>query len=141
MPDQPAAPPTEDAANLLNDLRSRAEVLERRLAEVQRQTEARIVRAELRAEAIKAGLVDPDALKLLDISAVKLNQDGEVESASALIAGFKRAKPYLFGDPSAASTSSSAAVPPAHPPRQKLATQMNEEEWRAARAELLRRRS
>ena len=140
MPDQPAAPATEDASNLLNDLRSRAEVLERQLAEVQRQTEARIVRAELKAEAIKAGLVDPEALKLLDTSAIRLNQDGEVESASALIANFKRAKPYLFGDPPAASTSSPAAVPPAHPPRQRLATQMSEEEWRAARAELLKRR-
>ncbi len=126
------------AADLLIELRSRAEVLERQLAEVQRQTEARIVRAELKAEAVRAGIVDPDGLKLLDTSNIKLNRDGEVEGAPGLIAELKRAKPWLFGN---LSSSSSAIAPPATPPRQKLATDMTEDEWRAARAALLKRRS
>ncbi len=141
MSDKPALPSADDASNLLNELRSRAEVLERQLAEVQRQTESRIVRAELKAEAIRAGIVDPDGLKLLDISAIKLNRDGEVDSAGTLIADFKRAKPWLFGNPPPVSTSSLAVAPPAQPPSQKSAKDMTEEEWRAARAALLKRRS
>ncbi len=141
MSDKHAVFSADDAADVLSELRSRAEALERQLADVQRQTEARIVRAELKAEAIRAGIVDPDGLKLLDTSTVKLNGDGEVESASALIADLKRAKPWLFGTSSPASTSSSAAAPPAQPPRQKLAMDMTEDEWRSARAALLKRRS
>ncbi len=141
MSDKPAGLSADDATNLLNELRSRAEALERQLAEVQRQTEARIVHAELKAEAIRAGIVDPDGLKLLDISTVKLNKDGEVESAGTLIADLKRAKPWLFGSSSPISTSSSSAAPPAQAPRQKLAMDMTEDEWRSARAALLKRRS
>lgn len=138
MSDQEDTASADRAADVLMELRSRADVLERQLAEVQRQTEARIVRAELKSEAIRAGIVDPDGLKLLDPSSIKLNKDGEVEGAAALIAELKRAKPWLFGS---LSSSSSAVVPPATPPRQKLATDMTEDEWRAARAALLKRRS
>lgn len=128
----------QDAADLLMELRSRAEALERQLVDVRQQTEARIVRAELKAEAIRAGIVDPDGLKLMNTDAIKLNEDGEVEGAGALIADLKRAKPWLFGGTS--SSSSSALAPPATPPRQKLATEMSDDEWRAARTALLKRR-
>ncbi len=56
----------------------------------------RIVRAELKAAAIKAGMVDLDGLKLADLSKVKLNDAGEVEGADALMEEMKKAKPYLF---------------------------------------------
>lgn len=138
MSDKEAKPAADQAADVLMELRSRADALERQLVEVQRQTEARIVQAELKAEAVRAGIVDPDGLKLLDTSNAKLNKDGEVEGASALIAELKRAKPWLFGGLS--SSSSSSLVPPAMPPRQKLATDMTEDEWRTARAALLKRR-
>jgi hypothetical protein len=49
----------------------------------------------------------------------------------------RRAKPWLF---QSASSSSPAAPPPNLPQPAKRATQMTEPEWRAARAELLRRR-
>ena len=135
MPEADSPSPTAD---VLIELRLRAEALERQLVEVQRQTEARIVRAELKAEAIRAGIIDPDGLKLIDLSRAKLTEAGEVEGAGALVAELKKAKPWLFG--SAVSTSSAAAAPPAHPPRQKSAVDMTEDEWRAARAALLQRR-
>lgn len=138
MSDKEPKAPADQAADVLMELRSRADALERQLVEVQRQTEVRIVHAELKAEAIRAGIVDPDGLKLLDTSNAKLNKDGEVEGASILIAELKRAKPWLFGGLS--SSSSSSLAPPAIPPRQKLATDMTEEEWRTARAALLKRR-
>ena len=96
----------------------------------------RLVRAEMKAHAVRAGMVDLDGLKLLDTSQVTLNDRDEVVGAEALMAQMRRAKPWLFGG---ASTSSSAAAPPAQAPRAKLATEMSEMEWRSARAELLRR--
>ena len=131
-------PTQQDAADVLIELRARADALELQLAEVRQQTEARIVRAELKAEAIRAGIVDPDGLKLLETADIKLNKDGEVEDAGALITELKRAKPWLFG--SALSSSSSAIAPPVTPLRQKLATEMSDDEWRAARTALLKRR-
>jgi hypothetical protein len=139
MSDKETVTSTDPTADVLIELRSRADALERQLAEVQRQTEARVIRAELKAEAVRAGIVDPDGLKLLDTSNAKLNKDGEVEGADALIAELKRAKPWLFGG--FPSSSSSAIAPPAMPPRQKLATDMTDSEWRTARAALRKRRS
>ena len=130
--------PPHDATELLDELRARAELLERRLAEVQKQTEARVIRAELKAEAMRAGIVDPDGLKLIDTSALQLNENGEFAGAAELISEFKQAKPWLFGGPR--SSSSGSMVPPSSPPRQKLATEMTESEWRHARNVLLGRR-
>jgi hypothetical protein len=121
---------TEDAAE-------RAAALERRLAEVEAQNQTRLIRAELKAEAVRAGMVDLDGLKLIDAGTVKLNEAGEVEGGAALMMQLRRSKPWLFGG---ASSSSSATPPPSRPPSAKLATQMSYEEWRAARAELLKRR-
>lgn len=121
----------------LEGLKARAEALERQLREQNEAQAARLVRAELKAEAVRAGMVDLDGLKLVDMAAVRLNEAGEVEGAAMLMAQLKRDKPWLFGG---FSSSSRASAPPAHPARAKLATEMTPEEYRAARAELLRRR-
>ncbi len=115
----------------------RAAELERRLAEVEAAARARIVRAELKAEAVRAGMVDLDGLKLLDVSRVTVGETGEGEGAAALMRDLRRAKPWLFGG---ASSSSTAGAPPALPPKPRLATEMNVDEWQRARAELLKRR-
>jgi hypothetical protein len=122
---------------IVADLRLRAEALEQQLTVVQRDAENRLIRAELKAEAVRAGILDLDGLKLVDTSGVKLNDTGDVEGAPQIIAQLRQAKPWLFGS---ASSSSIAAPPPAQPPRQKRATDMTEAEWRAARADILRRR-
>lgn len=121
----------------LAELRARADALELQLGQVQREAESRLIRAELKAEAMRAGIVDLDGLKLLDLSAAKLNASGDVEGAGAMIAQLKRDKPWLFGG---ASSSSPATPPPAQPPRQKRAMEMTDAEYRAARADLLKRR-
>ena len=119
------------------DLAARAAELERRLAEVEATTHERVVRAELKAEAVRAGMVDLDELKLLDTTRVKVGANGEVEGAAALMRELRRAKPWLFGG---ASSSSTAGAPPAQPPKPRLATEMNFDEWQKARADLLKRR-
>lgn len=128
------APSPED---VLTQLRIRAEALERQLTAVQQETKSRLIRAELKAEALRAGMIDLDGLKLIDLSVAKLNDRGEVEGIAAMIIRIKRDKPWLFGG---VSSSSRSSAPPAQPPRQKLATEMTDAEYRAARAELLKRR-
>lgn len=126
---------SEESSPESEDLRVRAELLERKLDELQLQSNIRLVRAEMKIEAIRAGIVDLDGLKLLDLSEVKLNDQGEVPDAGERIARLKKAKPWLFGVPS----SSSLLTPPsAQPLRQKHATEMTTTEYRTARAALLK---
>ena len=121
----------------IEDAAERAAALERKLAETEARNREQLIRAELKAEAVRAGMVDLDGLKLLDTSTVTLSERGEVEGASALMSQLRRAKPWLFGG---ASSSSAAAPPPSQAPRGKLATEMTYDEWQVARAELLKRR-
>jgi hypothetical protein len=66
---------------------------------------------------------------------VHLNADGEITNGLQLMTQLRRAKPWLFGG---TSSSSPANAPPAQPPRQKLATEMTDAEYRAARAAFLK---
>lgn len=88
----------------------------------------RIIRAELKAAAIKAGMVDLDGLKLADLSSVKLNDAGDVEGAEALMEKMKEAKPYLFQATS--STSSTEKKPEKKPDQQPSAQDMTPEQWK-----------
>jgi hypothetical protein len=128
----------QDNPDPLAELRARADALEHQLATTQAETEARLVRAELKAEAIRAGMVDLDGLKLLDLTNVKLSKTGELEEAGTIMSRLRHVKPWLFG---AASSSSPATPPPAQPPRKKSAIEMTDAEYRAARADLVKRRS
>lgn len=128
-----AAPDVDPVA----ELRERAEALEQRLAETEQEARSRIVRAELKVEAVRAGILDLDGLKLLDLNEVQVTPSGDLANGAELIAQLKRTKPWLFRAP---SSSSGANAPPAQPPRLKFATEMTDEEYRAARAALLKHR-
>jgi hypothetical protein len=118
-------------------LKAHAEALERKLQDAEVHSAARLREAELKAEAVRAGIVDLDGLKLLDASALAARTGAAQDDAAQVIAKLRRDKPWLFA---AASSSSTATAPQAAPIKRKLATEMSVEEWRAARAELLRRR-
>ncbi len=127
-----------DEMNNAQEWQARAESAEAALVRVQAEVDARLIKAELKAEALRAGMVDLDGLKLLDMTDLHLTQTGEVADAPALLAKLKRAKPWLFG---VAMSSSPAANPPRpEPPRARHANDLSHEEWLAARAALLRRR-
>jgi hypothetical protein len=118
-------------------LKAHAEALERQLQEAEIESANRLRAAELKAEAVRAGILDLDGLKLLDPSLLSAKGSETHEDAARVIGKLRRDKPWLFA---AASSSSNAAAPQASPIKRKLATEMSVEEWRAARAELLRRR-
>ncbi len=124
-------PDTENEGAAFQALKAHAEALERQLHEAEIQSATRLRQAELKAEAMRAGIIDLDGLKLIDVSA---QADSE---ASAVIAKLRRDKPWMFTQ---ASSTSAASPPQAAPMKRKMATEMSVEEWRAARAELLRRR-
>jgi hypothetical protein len=127
-PDAPQPAPPSDA--------ERAADLERRLNELEASTTARLIRAELKAVAVRAGMVDLDGLKLIDVENLKLDDDDNVKGAGEVMRDLRRAKPWLFGG---TSTSSISTPPPVQPSRPRLATEMSYDEWQAARTEMLRR--
>ena len=94
----------------------------------------KLVRAEVKAMAVKAGIVDIDGLNLADLSKVKFNDKGELEGGQEAIDALKASKPYLFTQP---STSSTTQPPKPDDKGGKKATEMDEKEYDAARAALL----
>lgn len=125
----------ETLDNPIDELRARTRLLESEFSELRKQSDARLIRAEVKAEAMRIGMIDLDCLQFLDLSAIKLNEKGEVIDAGALVSQLKRLKPWLFSAP---SSSSLLSAPSAQPPRQKHATEMTDTEYASARAALLK---
>ena len=108
-----------------------AEDADAKVKETASAADQRIIRAELKAEALKAGMVDLDGLKLADLSKVKLNDKGEVEGAEEMMQALKKSKPYLFKD--ASSTSSTQKKPDPKDDKVKTAKEMTDAEWKEAK--------
>ena len=130
MTEQPDEPTIIDHA-------ARNAELEQRIVQLEADSRRRVIHAELKAAALRAGMIDLDGLKLVDFAKVELDQTGEVKDAAHLMRDLRRSKPWLFGG----DNSSAPAMPPlAQPAKSRSATEMTEAEWRAARAELVRTR-
>lgn len=119
------------------DYAARNAELEQRIAQLETDGRRRLIHAELKSEALRAGMIDLDGLKLVDLTQVELDPNGLVKGATTLMRDLRRSKPWLFGG----DNSSAPATPPsAQPAKARSATEMTEGEWRAARAELTRTR-
>ena len=81
-------------------------------------------------------MIDLDGVKLIDPAVLVVNEAGELVDGAGSMRALRVAKPWLFGG----SSSSAAVAPRAEPLRAKTGMQMGVDEWRLARAELLRRR-
>ena len=128
--------PTNQADNELAVLRAKNLILEASLQETRDGSDRRAIQSELRTEAVRRGMVDLDGLKLISGDGVTIDADGIVHGVAAAMTKLRRDKPWLFGAP---SSSSVAGVPAPILTRTKLATEMTLDEWRLARADLLRR--
>lgn len=120
----------------LEDWEARAIAAEEALAAMRREHQEGMRRAELKIEAVRAGMIDLDGLKLVEPGVTQPQEDGSVPDAASVMAQLKRDKPWLFAG---ASSSSMASAPRAEPPRARHARELSDAEWREARAELLRR--
>lgn len=94
-------------------------------------TDARVLRAELRAAAVQAGIVDSDAAALLPMDGVSLDDKGNLALPAGYFDAARAAKPYLFARPAGSSTSSPAAPPAPGELRGKKAADMTPAEIRA----------
>ena len=93
----------------------------------------RVADAELRAEGARAGMRDLDALKMLsDEDRQAALDDG---GAAKAVTKLRKEKPWLF----TSSTSAAARAPAAAGVAPANAMTMSHEEWRTARAALLRK--
>jgi len=97
----------------------------------QNDTLLRLKTAELKALGLAQGLIDTDALKLIDLSTV------EPEQYEATINDLKVQKPYLFQKP--VHSSHARPAPPSSPPEPRHALDMSPQEYSEARARFLRR--
>jgi hypothetical protein len=100
------------------------------IATLRTNFQSRLITANLQTEAVRAGMIDLDGLKLLDLSGVRLDENDKVVGGRKIMADLRRDKPWLFG---VASTSSAATAPASQPVRQKTAMDMTEAEYTAAR--------
>jgi len=129
---------TDETKEPAENWQARAETAEAALASVQAQAREKLIRAELKAEAIRAGMIDLDGLKLLDLTQISVDQNGDVVDPTGIFSRLRRTKPWLFGG--GASSSAAAHAPKPEPPRPRQASELSHEEWRAARAALIKRR-
>jgi hypothetical protein len=132
-----SSPEADHTADPLDVLREQTRRLEQELADVRKEADEQLTLAGLRTEAVRAGMIDLDGLKMLDRSSVKLGDDRQITNGAALMQDLRRKKPWLFGP---MSSSSIADAPHSQPPRPKLATEMSHDEYIAARAAILRHR-
>ena len=128
---------TEDAApppfvgNEAEPTRSTREEIEKIRAEFQH----RLLTASLRTEAVRAGMIDLDGLKLLDVSSLHLDENDALLNGRELMQSLRQRKPWLFRT---GSSSSASATPSTRPVRQKSAMEMTDEEYRTARNALIK---
>lgn len=147
MEEQSTARAEELANKKLDDLRAAAEktatenaqkLIEQRLRENEEITRSRLVKAELKAHALKANVLDWDDLYLIlanDLKSIEVDSDGQVTNAAELIGNIKTKKPYLFGGTNTTSTER-APVQREAPKNEKPALKMSRQEYEKAKARL-----
>jgi hypothetical protein len=118
-------------------LRERNSCLEAELQETRDTADRRFIQSELKGEALRRGIIDLDGLKLVDPQGLKIGAAGDVQGVEAVVTKLQKDKPWLF---SPGNSSSLAGVPASVPSGNKQAIDMSLAEWRAARADLLRRK-
>ena len=128
---------TERDTNVAAAARDRDEAI----AMVRSEATGRVIRSELKAYALKAGIIDLDGLRLADSSKLALNEDGDVVGAEALIEALRQHKPYLFSDArvgaSTGTTGQTQRPPSPAVPSNLDVRSLSRDAWQAERSRLL----
>lgn len=147
--DEQAAQRAEELANQkLENMRHEAEekatkkaetLLEKRLSEMQEANKQRLIKTELRAHAMRAGVIDFDDVYTIlhrDLGKIEFDDDGEVTNAGDIITELKSRKPHLFAG---VNTSSTERAPKTRmeQKQEKPALTMSDEEFERSLAQLI----
>ena len=108
------------------------------------ENDMRLIKAELRVAAMRSGIIDVDALRLIDAGDLVVGPDGSIEGADDAVLALKTAKPYLFdgsrqGAPVLMTTSQPRRPPTPAQPDIVNARTLSREQWQAERARVLSR--
>jgi len=93
-------------------------------------TTQRIIRAELKAVALQAGMIDLDGVALADLTKVSLNDKGELVGGAELLEEMRKNKPYLFAQ-KGASTEKGGSPPRGDNGGSRKVSEMTPEERKA----------
>lgn len=122
----------EEIAHKLSEAQNAAAERERVLAEREQAARGRVTQSDLRLAAKDAGMVDLDALKLLDAAALKIGEDGGVTNAAEAMAALKAAKPWAFGQVSTSTNASPPATNAGAPKNYNDMTDAEKADWKRA---------
>jgi hypothetical protein len=88
---------------LIKSLQTKLEKSEKRTKELYGSMAQKTLNAQIKAEATKAGCIDPDAvMALADLSDLEVDAEtfeADAEAVTEMITGLKKSKPYLFSKP------------------------------------------
>lgn len=110
---------------------------QQQVTQTQQTARERIIRAEMKALAMGAGLRDLDGLKLADLSTVTLKDDDTLDGAAEMLVALKEAKPYLFTE-TERNTSPSRQPPAPKAAEPADVSQLPSEEYERSKHALLR---
>lgn len=116
-------------------------ILEAKLAAVEETNRARLVKAELKLHAQKAGVVEfEDFYEIVkkNLKTIEFDEDGEVTNAGDFVAEIKGKKPHLFAGVSTASSERAPVHRDTAKLPEKVALKMSNEEYAREKARLLR---
>lgn len=80
-------------------------------AKAQTELQKKLIDAELKAQAIAAGIKDIDFIKMIDTRSLQLKEDGTIDGLTKAVEDLKTAKPILFGAEKKFSSSKNAELP------------------------------
>ena len=133
-----------DMAKFREQARSAQAERDATITALRAENDARLIRSELRVAAMKSGIIDVDALRLVDTAGLSVGHDGAIEGADGAIAALKANKPYLFEDQRAGLFNTFTTSQPRRPPAPAQpdpvdARTLSREQWQAERAKVLSR--
>jgi len=85
-----------DERKLAEEERKASKETLQKIEEKLKADQERIIRAELKVFATKAGMIDVDDVRYVDLSTVKFSEDGDVMGAKEAVEALKAKKPHYF---------------------------------------------